>query len=49
MLRRIRLCVSQSRPMKPAATISRVKVPAVSWGIKNYSAPESAILELLAS
>ena len=34
MPRRIRLCVSQRRPIKPAATISRVKVPAVSWELK---------------
>ena len=31
---RISLCVSQSRPMKPAETISRVKVPAVSRELK---------------
>ena len=34
MPRRIRLCVSQRRPMKPAATISRVKGPAVSRELK---------------
>lgn len=34
MPRRTRLCVSQRRPMKPAATISRVKVPAVSRELK---------------
>ena len=34
MPRRMRLCVSQSKPMNPAVTISRVKVPVVRRELK---------------
>ena len=37
MPRLIKLCISQSRPMKPAVTINRVKVRAVVRGLKSYS------------
>ena len=37
MPRLIRLCVSQSRPMKLEVTINRVKVRAVLRGLKSYS------------
>ena len=37
MPRLIKLCVSQSRPMKPAVTINRVKIQAVLRGLKSYS------------
>ena len=37
MPRLIRLCVSQSKPIKPAVTINRVKVRAVVRGLKSYS------------
>ena len=44
MPRRIRLCVNQSSPMKPAATISRDKVQAVSRSFTSYSAFDCTIL-----
>ncbi len=45
MPRLIRLWVSQSRPMKPAVTINRVKVWAVVRGLKSYSDCAATFLE----
>ena len=47
MPRRMRLCVNQSKPMNPAVTISRVKVPVVRRELKTTQRAR-AILELLA-
>ena len=45
MPRRIRLCVSQSRPMKPAVTINRVKIQAVVRDLKSYLECVASFLE----
>ena len=38
MLRRIRLCVTQSSPMKPAVAINKDKVEVVGRRLKSYLA-----------